>query len=106
MEKFFLSIEHLNVHVGGEHVLRDINLKIFRGQQWAIVGPSGSGKTVLAQTLCGKHFFTGRINSSFGGPENFYSLIRIVEQQHHFKDITNRRKKFRIGFIYGSFLDE
>jgi molybdate transport system ATP-binding protein len=90
MESFFLSFEHLSVRIGGELVLKDISFDIRTGEQWAIVGPSGSGKTVLAQTLCGRHFFTGSIKPSFASPENFYSFIRIVEQQHHFKDITNR----------------
>ncbi len=90
MNQFLLSIEHLYVNLGGQGVLKDINLIIKENEQWAIVGPSGSGKTVLAHTLCGKHFYTGKINASFGDEENFNRLVQIVEQQHRFKNIANQ----------------
>lgn len=34
-------------------VLRDVSLRLMRGQQYALVGPSGSGKTTLANLLLG-----------------------------------------------------
>lgn len=51
---------------------------IAKGENWALTGPSGSGKTVLAHTLLGQHFYTGRITL----PHN----IAIVEQQHRFRN--------------------
>src|SRR6266568_5064967 len=35
------------------HVLRDVNVEIHRGEMVAVVGGSGSGKTVLLQHLIG-----------------------------------------------------
>ena len=42
-----------NVSFGRQHVLRDINLTIPRGQTLAIIGESGCGKTVLLKTIIG-----------------------------------------------------
>lgn len=35
----------------GEHVLRDINLRVQKGEFWALIGPNGSGKSTLAKLL-------------------------------------------------------
>ncbi|HTQ27254.1 MAG TPA: ATP-binding cassette domain-containing protein, partial [Puia sp.] len=90
MSDSFLSLENLGVIISGQPVLQQINLTIHRDEQWAVTGPSGSGKTVLAHTLCGRHFFSGRIIASFGEPETFHSRVAVVDQQHRFRDLTNR----------------
>jgi molybdate transport system ATP-binding protein len=90
MDPFFLALEQVQVNLGGQTVLQDINFFIRPAEQWAITGPSGSGKTVLAHTLAGRHFFSGKISAAFGNPETFHRLVTVVEQQHRFKDITNR----------------
>lgn len=41
----------LHIWFGRQHVLRDINLEIPRGQTLAIIGESGCGKTVLLKTI-------------------------------------------------------
>src|SRR5215467_4852516 len=90
MNHFFLSIEKLSVQLNGRQVLKEIDLLIREGEQWAVIGPGGSGKTVLIHTICGQHFFTGQISTSFASPENFLHQVAVVEQQHRFRDITNR----------------
>lgn len=56
--RFNSSIEYKNLwfayHKKGDegYVLRDINLKIEKGRNVALVGQSGSGKTTLADMLC------------------------------------------------------
>jgi molybdate/tungstate transport system ATP-binding protein len=37
----------------GEFALRDISLRIGKGEYWVILGPSGCGKSVLLQTIAG-----------------------------------------------------
>ena len=37
----------------GEFALRDISLRIAKGDYWVILGPSGCGKSVLLQTIAG-----------------------------------------------------
>jgi phospholipid/cholesterol/gamma-HCH transport system ATP-binding protein len=48
-----LDVRHLHVAFGKQQVLRDINLRIPRGQTLAVIGESGCGKTVLLKTLIG-----------------------------------------------------
>ncbi|MBM4091357.1 MAG: ATP-binding cassette domain-containing protein [Planctomycetes bacterium] len=48
-----VEIERLHVRFGHQLVLREINLKITRGQSLAIIGESGCGKTVLLKTIIG-----------------------------------------------------
>jgi molybdate transport system ATP-binding protein len=90
MEDLFLSVENLGVSIGGQPILRGISLLMRPGEQWAITGASGSGKTVFGHTLCGRHFFTGKIEACFGSPETFLRKVGIVEQQHRFRDLANR----------------
>ncbi|UUO07925.1 ATP-binding cassette domain-containing protein [Blastopirellula sp. J2-11] len=46
-----LDVDSLHVQFGSQIVLRDISIKIPRGQTLAIIGESGCGKTVLLKTL-------------------------------------------------------
>lgn len=48
-----LQIKDLNVIFNDNQVLRDINLKIHRGETIAIIGESGCGKTVLLKNMIG-----------------------------------------------------
>lgn len=90
MADILLQLDQVTVKLGAQKVLDNIDLTICKGQHWAITGQSGSGKTVLAHTLAGRHFFSGHITASFGTPETFHHSIVVVEQQHRFKDLTNR----------------
>jgi phospholipid/cholesterol/gamma-HCH transport system ATP-binding protein len=48
-----IQIDRVGVDFGRQHVLRDINLTIPRGQTLAVIGESGCGKTVLLKTIIG-----------------------------------------------------
>lgn len=104
MAEKFLSLEKVSVKTGDKFLLDNLDLTIHRGEQWVITGPSGSGKTLLAHTLAGRHFYTGRIEYHFGGSgqgqgpvtgdatpgENARAGGRVilVEQQHRFKNLV------------------
>jgi Fe-S cluster assembly ATP-binding protein len=49
-----LEIKDLHVSVGGEQILKGLNLSIEQGSVHAIMGPNGSGKSTLANVLAGK----------------------------------------------------
>lgn len=90
MPDILLQLDKVSVKLGAQQVINNVDLTLYQGQHWAITGASGSGKTVLAHTLAGRHFFSGHIIPYFDTPETFHQSIVVVEQQHRFKDLTNR----------------
>ena len=46
-----ISIENMNKWYGTFHVLRDIDLTVYRGERIVIAGPSGSGKSTLIRCI-------------------------------------------------------
>ena len=48
-----IDIEHISKSFDGVQVLRDINLKIRKGEFVTLLGPSGCGKTTMLRMLAG-----------------------------------------------------
>ena len=46
-----MTIEHMNLHYGDFHALKDVNLNIQENQITAFIGPSGCGKSTLLKSL-------------------------------------------------------
>ncbi|OFX85762.1 MAG: phosphate ABC transporter ATP-binding protein [Bacteroidetes bacterium GWF2_33_16] len=46
-----IRIENLNLHIGKQHILKNINVVIPERQLTVILGPSGCGKTTLLKSL-------------------------------------------------------
>ena len=53
METIVTEIEHVSKSFGNNHVLKDINLNIEKGENLVVFGKSGSGKSVLIKCLVG-----------------------------------------------------
>jgi phospholipid/cholesterol/gamma-HCH transport system ATP-binding protein len=79
-----LDVRRLHVVFGKQQVLRDINLRVPRGQTLAIIGESGCGKTVLLKTLIdlirptqGEVIFDGQNLNDLKGTELVQQRIRF-----------------------------
>ena len=48
-----LDIKNLNVSVEEKQILKNLSLKVGKGEVHAIMGPNGSGKSTIAHTLAG-----------------------------------------------------
>ncbi len=49
--QYAVQVDHLTVAYDSHPVLRDVSLKILKGQSTAIVGPNGAGKSTLIKVL-------------------------------------------------------
>lgn len=51
----FISINHIfySYHESGDYVLKDIDLKIDKGESLSLLGPNGAGKTTLLDLILG-----------------------------------------------------
>lgn len=62
-----LVVENLNKSFGSKHVLKDINLRVKKGEILMITGKSGVGKTTLIRCLCSlENFDSGSIRFENG----------------------------------------
>ena len=53
MSELLLDVQELNKHFGGLHAVKNVNLRIRRGEIVGILGPNGAGKTTIFNLLTG-----------------------------------------------------
>ncbi|GAA6123273.1 amino acid ABC transporter ATP-binding protein [Bifidobacterium psychraerophilum] len=85
-----VEVSHVDKYFGDLHVLKDINLKVTKGEVLVIIGPSGSGKSTLCRTI-------NRLEAIDSG------VIRIDGEPlpQEGKDLTRLRAE--VGMVFQSF---
>ena len=83
-----IQVDGLHVQFGRQHVLRNINLSVPRGQTLAIIGESGCGKTVLLKSII------GLIRPTSG--EVYFDGHNLTELSD--KELT--RQRIRFGYVF------
>lgn len=77
-----------------EYALKDVNLKVGKGEKLAIVGANGAGKTTLVKLMCGFYYPTDGEILLNGCPitdyniEEYYSLFSAVFQDVYLLPVT------------------
>jgi ABC-2 type transport system ATP-binding protein len=51
--EYAIDVVGLNKHYGEKHVVRDVSLRVRRGEIFGFLGPNGSGKTTTIRMVCG-----------------------------------------------------
>ena len=93
-----LRIHQLNKHfANGRHALRDINLRVQRGEMVALIGASGSGKSTLLRHVA------GLVTADGDGGESLIEIDgRCVQQRGRIhRDI--RKVRAQVGFVFQQF---
>ncbi|MCL4475002.1 MAG: phosphonate ABC transporter ATP-binding protein [Nitrospirae bacterium] len=86
-----LKMESIHKRFNGAEVLKNVDLKVKKGEAVALIGPSGSGKTTLIRVING-----------FVLPDNGRVVVRGKEIDYRKKDELRQMRK-RIGMIYQLF---
>ncbi len=61
-----LEVDCLRVVFGGETVLRDLSVDVWRGHIHALVGPNGTGKSTLAHAIMSLEAYHHAVTGSIG----------------------------------------
>ena len=79
-----LRVQHLNVKIGSEEILRDVNLHVHCGQMVALIGPNGAGKSTFLKAVLGQREYDGTIAFSVPGKRSHKPRIGYVPQSPAF----------------------
>lgn len=85
------EVEHLNLHYGNFHALKDINMKIEEHEITAFIGPSGCGKSTFLKTL-------NRMNDLVENV-NIEGKIRL-DGADIFQDLDAISLRHRVGMVF------
>ena len=79
-----LRIQDLSVRIGGDAILKDVNLHVHCGEMVALIGPNGAGKSTLLKAILGQREHEGVISFSVPGQRNRKAKIGYVPQSPAF----------------------
>ena len=79
-----LRVQNLSVAIGGDEILRDVNLHVHCGELVAVIGPNGAGKSTFLKAILGEREYEGVIAFSEPGQRSKKPRIGYVPQSPNF----------------------
>ncbi len=79
-----LRVENMSVKIGGDFILKDVNLHVHCGQMAALIGPNGAGKSTFLRAVLGEREYSGVIAFSEPGQRSRKPRIGYVPQSPAF----------------------
>ena len=79
-----LRVENMSVQIGGDRILKNVNLHVHCGEMVALIGPNGAGKSTFLKAVLGQRDYTGTIAFSEPGQRSRKPRIGYVPQSPAF----------------------
>ena len=79
-----LRVENMSVQIGGDSILKDVNLHVHCGEMVALIGPNGAGKSTFLKAVLGQREYEGVIAFSEPGQRSKKPRIGYVPQSPTF----------------------
>ena len=79
-----LRVQNLSVTIGGDQILKDVNMHIHCGELVALIGPNGAGKSTFLKAILGQREYDGIIAFSEPGQRSKKPRIGYVPQSPAF----------------------
>ena len=79
-----LRVENVSVRIGGDSILKDVNLHVHCGEMVALIGPNGAGKSTFLKAVLGEREYEGVIAFSEPGQRSKKPRIGYVPQSPNF----------------------
>ena len=90
-KKYKFDISNLNLHYGGFHALKDVNMQIEANKITAFIGPSGCGKSTFLKTL-------NRMNDLVENC-NIDGKV-LLDGTDIYKDMDEITLRYRVGMVF------
>lgn len=79
-----LRVQNLSVRIGGDRILKDVNMHVHCGELVALIGPNGAGKSTFLKAILGQREYEGIIAFSSPGERSRKPRIGYVPQSPAF----------------------
>ena len=79
-----LRIQNLNIQIGTDKILENVNMHVHCGEMVALIGPNGAGKSTLLKAILGQREYDGVIAFSSPGARDRRPRIGYVPQSPTF----------------------
>lgn len=79
-----LRIQNLNIQIGNDKILENVNMHVHCGEMVALIGPNGAGKSTLLKAILGQREYDGVIAFSSPGARDRRPRIGYVPQSPTF----------------------